>query len=129
MLFGLSAHHTVVAEYYHFGFIYINIYLFFIYIFQNNIPVFCPAITDGSLGDIIYFHSYKNPGLILDLVEGNFCGQFLTYNLAPEFPDDIFLISHQKHLASTHCGTSISMGNRHARFHLFIHLFPYVWPS
>lgn len=36
---------------------------------KNNIPVFCPAITDGSLGDIIYFHSYKNPGLVLDLVE------------------------------------------------------------
>jgi deoxyhypusine synthase len=38
--------------------------------FQNNIPVFCPALTDGSLGDMIYFHSYKNPGLIIDLVEG-----------------------------------------------------------
>lgn len=37
---------------------------------QNNIPVFSPALTDGSLGDMIYFHSYKNPGLILDIVEG-----------------------------------------------------------
>lgn len=36
---------------------------------KNNIPVFCPALTDGSLGDMIYFHSYKNPGLIIDLVE------------------------------------------------------------
>jgi len=36
---------------------------------KNNIPVFCPAITDGSLGDMIYFHSYKNPGLIIDLVQ------------------------------------------------------------
>ena len=35
---------------------------------KNNIPVFCPALTDGSLGDMIYFHSYKNPGLIVDLV-------------------------------------------------------------
>lgn len=26
---------------------------------RNNIPVFCPAITDGSLGDMLYFHSYK----------------------------------------------------------------------
>jgi len=38
---------------------------------QNNIPVFSPALTDGSLGDMIYFHSYKNPGLIIDIVEGN----------------------------------------------------------
>ena len=37
---------------------------------QNNIPVFCPAITDGSIGDVIYFHTYSNPGLIVDLVQG-----------------------------------------------------------
>ncbi|KAJ8303715.1 hypothetical protein KUTeg_018736, partial [Tegillarca granosa] len=37
--------------------------------YKNNIPVFCPAIIDGSLGDMLYFHSYKNPGLVLDLVE------------------------------------------------------------
>jgi len=36
---------------------------------KNNIPVFSPALTDGSLGDMIYFHSYKRPGLVLDLVE------------------------------------------------------------
>lgn len=35
---------------------------------RNNIPVYSPAITDGSLGDMIYFHTYRNPGLILDLV-------------------------------------------------------------
>lgn len=33
----------------------------------NNIPVFCPALTDGSLGDMLYFHSYKRPGFILDI--------------------------------------------------------------
>merc|ERR1711957_213839 len=27
------------------------------------------AITDGSIGDMIYFHSYQNPGLIVDVVE------------------------------------------------------------
>ncbi|KAG9472644.1 hypothetical protein GDO78_018304 [Eleutherodactylus coqui] len=36
---------------------------------KNNIPVYSPAITDGSLGDMLYFHSYKNPGLRLDIVE------------------------------------------------------------
>ena len=35
---------------------------------SNGIPVFCPAITDGSIGDMIYFHSYKRPGLIIDVV-------------------------------------------------------------
>ncbi|CAF4724610.1 unnamed protein product, partial [Rotaria magnacalcarata] len=33
---------------------------------KNNIPVFCPAITDGSLGDMLYFHSYRKPGLKID---------------------------------------------------------------
>uniref|UniRef100_A0A8C9RNS6 deoxyhypusine synthase n=2 Tax=Scleropages formosus TaxID=113540 RepID=A0A8C9RNS6_SCLFO len=37
--------------------------------YRNDIPVFSPALTDGSLGDMIYFHSYKNPGLVLDIVE------------------------------------------------------------
>jgi len=35
---------------------------------QNDIPVFCPALTDGSLGDMIYFHSYRSPGLVIDIV-------------------------------------------------------------
>mmetsp|Transcript_127444 Transcript_127444/g.318198 ORF Transcript_127444/g.318198 Transcript_127444/m.318198 type:complete len:408 (-) Transcript_127444:72-1295(-) len=36
--------------------------------YKNNIPIFSPAITDGSIGDMLYFHSYKREGLILDLV-------------------------------------------------------------
>ncbi|KAG0262751.1 hypothetical protein BG011_009791 [Mortierella polycephala] len=36
--------------------------------YKNDIPVFCPALTDGSLGDMIYFHSYKSPGLVIDIV-------------------------------------------------------------
>ncbi|KRT83620.1 hypothetical protein AMK59_3957, partial [Oryctes borbonicus] len=35
---------------------------------KNNIPVFCPALTDGSLGDMMFFHSFKNPGLVLDIL-------------------------------------------------------------
>ena len=37
--------------------------------YKNDIPVFCPAITDGSLGDVMYFHSYKRPEFIVDLIE------------------------------------------------------------
>jgi len=36
---------------------------------KNNIPVFCPAITDGGIGDTLFYHSFKNPGLRVDLVE------------------------------------------------------------
>jgi deoxyhypusine synthase len=35
--------------------------------YKNNIPVFCPALTDGSLGDMLYFHSYKREGFTLDI--------------------------------------------------------------
>ncbi|KAG4302449.1 hypothetical protein PCANB_001256 [Pneumocystis canis] len=35
--------------------------------YKNQIPIFCPALTDGSLGDMIYFHSFRNPGLIIDI--------------------------------------------------------------
>ncbi|KAJ7507763.1 Deoxyhypusine synthase [Mycena galericulata] len=36
--------------------------------YKNDISVFCPALTDGSIGDMIYFHSFRSPGLILDIV-------------------------------------------------------------
>jgi len=36
--------------------------------YKNDIPVFCPALTDGSIGDMIYFHSYKSETkLIVDI--------------------------------------------------------------
>lgn len=38
---------------------------------KNQIPVFCPALTDGSLGDMMFFHTFKNPGLVLDILSGN----------------------------------------------------------
>lgn len=36
---------------------------------KNDIPVFCPGLTDGSIGDMIYFHSYQNEGLIVDIAQ------------------------------------------------------------
>ena len=35
--------------------------------YKNDIPVFCPALTDGSLGDMLYFHSYKASPLQLGI--------------------------------------------------------------
>nr|POE76154.1 deoxyhypusine synthase [Quercus suber] len=39
--------------------------------YKNNIPVFCPALTDGSLGDMLYFHTFKSSPqqLKIDIVE------------------------------------------------------------
>ncbi|PQE09826.1 deoxyhypusine synthase protein [Rutstroemia sp. NJR-2017a BBW] len=39
--------------------------------YKNNIPMFCPALTDGSLGDMLYFHTFKSAPaqLRVDLVE------------------------------------------------------------
>ncbi|XP_050218337.1 deoxyhypusine synthase-like isoform X1 [Mercurialis annua] len=42
-------------------------YLYWAY--KNSIPVFCPGLTDGSLGDMLYFHSFRSPGLIVDIVQ------------------------------------------------------------
>ncbi|KAJ4354248.1 Deoxyhypusine synthase [Didymosphaeria variabile] len=38
---------------------------------KNDIPVFCPALTDGSLGDMLYFHTFKSSPeqLRIDIVE------------------------------------------------------------
>lgn len=37
--------------------------------YKNNISVYCPAIMDGSLGDMIYFYKFKNKDFKLDIVE------------------------------------------------------------
>jgi len=33
---------------------------------KQTIPVFCPALTDGdgSLGDMMFFHFFRKPGLL-----------------------------------------------------------------
>jgi len=36
---------------------------------KNDIPIFCPAITDGSIGDMIYFGSFKRSGFIVDIAQ------------------------------------------------------------
>ncbi|OWB58291.1 hypothetical protein B5S28_g4304 [[Candida] boidinii] len=38
---------------------------------KNKIPIFCPAITDGSIGDMLFFHTFKaSPKQIrLDIVQ------------------------------------------------------------
>lgn len=35
---------------------------------KNHIPVFCPALTDGSIGDMMFFNNYRHPGFIVDIL-------------------------------------------------------------
>jgi deoxyhypusine synthase len=37
--------------------------------YKNGIRVFCPAITDGALGDNVYFFKHKHPDFVLDIAE------------------------------------------------------------
>ena len=38
--------------------------------YKNNIPIFCPAITDGSIGDMLYFYKkYNKSELKIDIAE------------------------------------------------------------
>ena len=36
---------------------------------KHNIPVFCPALTDGSTGDMISFFKYDHPDFKLDIAD------------------------------------------------------------
>lgn len=36
---------------------------------KNGIRVYCPALTDGALGDNIYFFKFKHPDFIVDIAE------------------------------------------------------------
>ena len=37
--------------------------------YKNNIKVYCPAITDGSIGDMVSFFMYKHPDFKIDIAE------------------------------------------------------------
>ncbi|MSS74383.1 deoxyhypusine synthase [Candidatus Pacearchaeota archaeon] len=36
---------------------------------KNQIPVYCPALLDGALGDNIYFFKFKHPDFVIDCTE------------------------------------------------------------
>ncbi len=36
---------------------------------KHNIPVFCPALTDGAIGDLIYFFKNKYPKFLIDICQ------------------------------------------------------------
>lgn len=35
---------------------------------KNHIPVFCPALTDGSIGDMMFFNNFRHPGFVVDIL-------------------------------------------------------------
>ena len=43
--------------------------------YKNNIDVYCPAITDGSIGDMIHFFIYEHPDFKIDI-----CGDIHKLN-------------------------------------------------
>lgn len=36
---------------------------------KNNIPVFCPALTDGAIGDNLFFYNFNEPGFVVDILK------------------------------------------------------------
>ena len=70
---------------------------------QNNIPIYCPALTDGSLGDMIYFHAFRNPGLVIDIVQGNNLLFGCSGNGRESF---IYLLSSKSNLSLSPCEVS-----------------------
>lgn len=40
--------------------------------YKNNIKMFCPGITDGSVGDVLFFQSYKFEHLKIDIMADHF---------------------------------------------------------
>ncbi|XP_042577302.1 deoxyhypusine synthase-like [Cyprinus carpio] len=83
-------------------------------VFQNDIPVFSPAFTESSLGDMIYFHSYKNPALVLDIVE-----DFQHLNSKAVFAKTTGMIILRGDLVKHHISNANLMRNR-ANFAVFI---------
>ncbi len=39
---------------------------------NNNMPVFCPGITDGAVGDVLWFFKHKHPEFKLDIADDVF---------------------------------------------------------
>lgn len=37
--------------------------------YKNEIPVFCPALLDGSFGDLVYYLKYRHPEFKIDIVK------------------------------------------------------------
>lgn len=39
---------------------------------KNDIPIFCPAIVDGAIGDVLWFFKHKHPDFKLDVADDVF---------------------------------------------------------
>lgn len=56
---------------------------------KNNIPVFCPAITDGALGDLMYFQRKRKCDFYIDVAGDH--EKIVKYTLAHEKTSAILL--------------------------------------
>jgi deoxyhypusine synthase len=61
---------------------------------RNNVPIFCPSITDGALGFHLFLFQQKNPDFIIDVVK--------------DFGNILFVTSYDEKKAVIALGGSIS---------------------
>ncbi len=61
---------------------------------RNNVPIFCPAITDGALGFHLYLYQQKHPDFVVDVIK--------------DFGNILFTSSHDEKKAVIALGGSIS---------------------
>jgi deoxyhypusine synthase len=56
---------------------------------RNNIPVYCPALTDGAIGDLLTFERQRNSDFAIDIVGDSF--KLFKFVLDQELTGAIFL--------------------------------------
>ncbi len=57
--------------------------------YKNNIPVYCPAITDGAIGDLMYFQKKRTKDFYIDVVGDH--EKIVKYTLNHEHTSAILL--------------------------------------
>ncbi len=66
---------------------YQSSYLYWAY--KNNIPIFCPGIIDGAIGDFAYYFKQKNPEFVIDVAGDH--KKIIDYTLQQEKTGGIVL--------------------------------------
>ena len=44
---------------------------FIYWAYENNIPVYCPGLSDGAIGDMAVFYKQKDKNLVIDVIKDN----------------------------------------------------------
>lgn len=92
---------------------------------RNDIPVFCPAFTDGSMGDMLYFYNFSRKGIIVDPVRDVFLLRSLVE--APSCGPAPTSTGEQPSVNLSSCSTSrrcaaLVLGGGLPKHHLLYHI-------